>query len=487
MKPAFSLLSSSEIERIRESALKILDQKGLRFTVPEVLSVFRKAGFTITDSNIVHISEGELEHALHTAPKSFTRHGAAADRDVQIGSGDTKFGIGSIPLWVIEGPHERHRRPAGIEDFRRFTLLSEALESYQIGNPVVQPRDIPAEVMHLLWNRNVAVRMTKPACCWYGTSFETAREGLEILRLAAGGMDQLRGCRRWAVTICPDSALQWGKSAIGVLIMAEAEIPIDVLPMPFLGSMYPVTLAGALVQATAEVMAIVVLSQLLRPGCPVLYAASYGGIMDMATGAHALGAPESSLFAAAASEIGRSFGLPTNMMQGSSDSKLPDQQAGVEKMLTYLLSTLAGADCVTMAGALLDFALTASCEQLVVEDEMIRWVRRIMRGAPVDRSTLAEDEILSLPYGGNYIESEHTLHFFRDELLATKLFDRRSWELWQDDGAKDIIERAGDRVREILEITRFAQGIPDIRQREVDTFVAELCEKRLIDPAPLLF
>jgi len=216
--------------------------------------------------------------------------------------------------------------------------------------------------MHVLWNRNNAVRMTKPACCWYGTIFATAREGLEILQLASGGLQELLESKRWAITVCPDSALQWGKSAIGAMVMAHAEIPIDVLPTPFLGYMYPVTLAGALVQSTVEAMSVVVLSQLIRPGCPVLFAPSYGGIMDMSTGSHSFGAPESALFAAAASQIGRSFGLPTNIMQGTTDSKIPDQQAAVEKILSYLLPTLTGADCITQAGALLDFALSASYE-----------------------------------------------------------------------------------------------------------------------------
>ena len=487
MRLGLKLFSSSEIESICEAARRILAKKGLLFTVPKILSVFKKNGFQVTNGNVVHITSSELDAALKTVPKSFIRRGADSSLDVKIGEGISKFAVGSLPIWVIEQEPKICRRPATFEDLKNFTLLSEALDGYAIGNPVVQPREIPIEVMHVLWNRNNSVRMRKPSCSWYGTSFETAEEGLEVLSLAAGSLDKLRASKRWAITICPDSALQWGKSAIGAMVMADAEVPIDVLPMPFLGSTHPVTMAGALVQSTVEVMGIVVLSQLIKPGCPVLYAPSYGGIMDMAVGSHSFGAPESALFAAAAVSVGKAFGLPTNMMQGTTDSKLPDEQAAFEKTLTYLLSALAGADCITMAGALLDFALSASYEQLIIEDEIVKWVQKIINGFNVDKVTLAEEEIMKLPFGGHYLETEHTLSNFKKELYFSKLADRRSWHQWYNDGAKDVVKRASDHVGQILTDAKPAQGLPEKRQHAVDKFVEEICKKHGVDPELFLY
>ena len=487
MKPYLGILDNDEIDLICESAKRVLAKKGLLFTIPEVVSVFKKNGFQVTEGNVVHICPDELSTALRTVPKSFIRHGADSSRDVQIGKGISKFAIGSLPIWVIEQDSQICRRAATLKDFKNFTLLSEALDGYAIGNPVVQPQEIPAEIMHLLWNRNNAVRMTKPVCCWYGTSFKTANEGLEVLKLAAGGIDELRASKRWAITICPDSAFQWGKSAIGAMVMADAEVPIDVLPMPFLGSTHPVTMAGALVQSAVEVMGIVVLSQLIKPGCPVLYAASYGGIMDMAVGSHSFGAPESALFAAVSAKVGKAFGLPTNMMQGTTDSKLPDEQAAFEKTLTYLLSALADADCITMAGALLDFALSASYEQLIIDDEIIRWVQKIMNGFIINESTLAEEEMMKLPFGGHYLESGHTLTHFREELYFSKLADRRSWQVWYKNGAKDIVKRAHESSERIIANSKPAQGIPENRQNMVDKFITEICQKHKVDPEPLLY
>ncbi len=115
-----------------------------------------------------------------------------AARDVTIGDGVTNYAIGSLPDLDRRVFAGRRRRPATYRDFRDFTLLSENLDAYAIGNPVVQPQELPVEVMPVLWNRNNAVRMTKPACCWYATSFPVAEEGLEVLRLAAGGLEELR-------------------------------------------------------------------------------------------------------------------------------------------------------------------------------------------------------------------------------------------------------------------------------------------------------
>jgi trimethylamine--corrinoid protein Co-methyltransferase len=487
MQAKLALFSPAEVEEICAATRRVLDGKGLLFAIPEAVTVFRENGFRITEGNVVHIDSRQLDAALKTVPSAFVRRGADPSRDVPIGDGKTRYGLGSLPIWVIESSPTIRRRAATLQDFKDFTLLSESLDGYAIGNPVVQPQELPVGVMHVLWNRNNAVRMTKPACCWYATSFPVAQEGLEVLRLAAGGAEELAGLDRWAITICPDSALTWGKSTIGALVMARAGVPIDILPMPFLGSMYPVTLPGALVQSTAETLGIAVLSQLVRPGCPVLASASYGGIMDMSVGAHSFGAPESALFAAASTAVGKAFGLPVNMMVGTSDSKCPDAQAAFEKSLGYLMCALAGADCVTMAGALLDFALSASAEMLLIEEEIIGNVQRIVAAECVDAESLALEQIMALPFGGHYLESPHTLAHFRQALYLPRLADRRSWQVWEGDGAADAAHRARARAQKILREARPSLGVAPERARAVDAFAAEVCRRCGVDPESVLY
>lgn len=146
--------------------------------------------------------------------------------------------------------------------------------------------------MGAIRNRNACLNTVKPSCCWYALDKQTALDTINILSAAVGGIEELKKMKTWAVSITFDSALTWGGSIWGLIEMAKVEIPIEVLPMPFCGSIHPVTIAGTLAQVNAEALSAIVLSQIINPGCPIIYAASYGGIMDMATGNHAFGTPE---------------------------------------------------------------------------------------------------------------------------------------------------------------------------------------------------
>lgn len=487
MKPILGLFDDNELELICKSIHNILEKKGVRFTVPGVLSYFKENGFKITNGDVVHITFRDLETALKTVPKKFVRKGANELKNVEIGNGISKFALGSIPLYVIETIPNLKRRPANYEDFKNFTILSETLDAYEIGNPVVWPKEIPEGIMHIVWNRNVSVRMTKPSCCWYAKNFKVAEEGFEILRLAAGGLKELCESPRWAISIVPDSALEYGGSAIGVVTHAKGNQLIDVVPMQFQGAVHPVTMAGTIVQSAVETLAIVVLSQLVKPGCPVLYSPSLGGMLDMSTGNYSFGGPEAAFFAAASAIVGKAFGLPTNMMQGYCDSKIPDQQAAIEKTLTYTIAALAGADCITQAGAILEFGLSASYEQLIIEDEIIKWVKKIASGAIINKETLAEEEIMNLPFGGSHLSSEFTLEHFKKELFFSKIADRRSWASWYNDGAKDMVERAHERLEEIFSTQKPALGITERNKLAVDEFAAEYFRKYGVDPEKILY
>jgi len=188
MQAQLSVLSSSELERIQSAVHRVLAEKGVRFNIPACSDVFRGAGFQVNAEGVVRIAADQLDAALATVPRRFIRRGASPDRDVAIGDGETKFAVGSLPIWIIENGRQLERRAATLDDLHRFTRLSESLAGFEIGNPVVQPQELPVDVMHLLWNRTVSIDMTKPACCWYVTSPRTGREGLEVLRLAAGGI-----------------------------------------------------------------------------------------------------------------------------------------------------------------------------------------------------------------------------------------------------------------------------------------------------------
>lgn len=475
LKGSLKLLNKKDLEDIHTSTLEILEKVGVRFTVPEAREIFFKAGFKL-EKDVVKFKPKDIEDALKKAPSRILRKGLSSKWDVELGDENVYFGVGSLPIWVVES--DSKRRAATYQDLLKFTLVSEALSNLSIGNGVVQPREIPISVMHAIWNQNAVNRMSKPSCCWYAKDFSVAEDGLRILEAAAGGKEELSRIKTWAISICPDSNLQWGESIIGLLVMAKAKVPIEIVPMPFCGSTHPVTIAGTLVQANAETLSALVFAQLINPGCPVIYAPSYGGIMDMATGSHSFGAPESALHAAAFAQLGKWYNLPTDMMMGTTDSKVPDGQAIAEKITTILLPALAGADCITMAGGLLDFALSASYEQMVIDNEIVGEIKRIIQGFEINKESLATEVIKEVGIAGNYIASEHTYRNFRKEFYFPSLFDRSPWEVWAREGKRDLLARAKEKVSQILSSSSTLPSfLKEERTKEVDRIVAEILKR----------
>jgi trimethylamine--corrinoid protein Co-methyltransferase len=385
-----------------------------------------------------------------------------------------------LPLYVVEwAGAEFIRRDATREDMVRFGRLGDACPHLAIGNGQVKPKDVPDSVVHAIWNQNAVKNIAKPTCCWYALDVQTAQDGLTILRAAAGGDEELRRLKTWAITICPDQALSWGDSAVGLVEMAKAGVPLEIMPTPFPGSMTPVTLAGTIVQFNAEILAALVLAQLLNPGTPTNYCI-YSGIMDMRWGTHSLGAPEVAIYGAAAAQLSNWYGIPNNLVTGISDSKVPDAQAAYEKALTTIVPCLAGADSTSLIGGELDSGLSASYEQLVIDDEIAAQILRIVRGFEVNEQTLALDVIRDVGPGGHYLQTEHTRRHYRDELWLPALGDRRTWEMWAADGKKDVCVRARERVEELLAAHQ-PIPLPEDRTEAVDAVVRDICEREGVD------
>jgi len=477
MRAAPFALSEGDLERLHEATMGILADPGVRFTQEAALAVFGEAGYEV-EGDIVRFKRAEVEEMVAKAPSSFVRKGIDASCDVAIGDGSLHFALGSIPLWVVD-PDDYSRRDATYRDLVNFITLADALEHFTIANPVVQPPGIPVNVFHAVWQQAIVSHTSKPSCTWYATDRQMALDTIRLLEAALGGREALEESNSYAVTVCPDSALQWGKSIWGTLELAKANIPQAFLPMPFLGSTHPVTIPGALVQSNAETLSAIVLTQLIRPGCPVFYAPSYGGIMDMSTASHAFGTPESALFAACATRLGKYYDLPVDMMMGTSDSKAPDAQAAYEKMMTMLAPALAGADCITQAGSMIGFALLASYEQLLVDNEICGQILNIVKGFEVNDETLAVDVIREAGIGGNYLASEHTFRHFRDVMYFPTIADRRSWEEWSADGSKDIIARAKEKWPEII-ADHERRGISEERRSAVDAVVKDICDRERV-------
>jgi trimethylamine--corrinoid protein Co-methyltransferase len=193
----------------------------------------------------------------------------------------------------------------------------------------------------------------------------------------------------------------------------------------------------------------VVLSQLKRPGAQIII----GGVMsilDMGTTILSYGAPELSLLSAAMTDITKYLRVPMFSTAGCSDAKTLDQQAAIESALSIAVAGLSGASLIHDVG-FLESALIGSYEMVVMSNEIIGLVKRILRGLPVDAEHLALDAIARVGPGGHFLMDEHTLAHFRTEFWRPELLDRANWETWQADGARTLGARVHERVLEIVD------------------------------------
>jgi len=270
---------------------------------------------------------------------------------------------------------------------------------------------------------------------------------LEMAAVATGGEDALQ--ERPIITALAESTspLQLVSSQLAVLkAFASRGLPLMLHAHPMAGFTSPVTLAGELVITHAEILALVTIAQLIRPGAPAVYGMS-SSAPDMRSGNNLSGAVEIGLMGAAVAQLSRRCGLPSVMSSGV-DAHAPGVQATMERLMTLLPPALAGIDLVNLTT--LDTKMSFSLEQLVIDDTILSVIERYLRGITVDDEALALDLIHEIGPGGAFMTTAHTLRHFRDELLIPDLIGRETRESWQAAGAPDMRTRAREKARRIL-------------------------------------
>ncbi len=270
-----------------------------------------------------------------------------------------------------------------------------------------------------------------------------------MAEIAAGGPERLKNNPFVALYTEPISPLQLAEeSTQKLMFMAEKSLPVVFVPGLITGATGPMTIAGGLIQANAEILGGYVLANLIRPGTPFIHGGSIAP-MDMATSIHAYCSPEDLLGSTALTDLARYYRLPMFSFAGCSDSCTFDQQAAIEGALWTLISSLNGANLVHDVGYI-NNGLTTSFEQIVVSNEVISMIRRMTGGFEINEETMALDLIDQIGPAGEYLTSDHTLKHFRENWFPT-LFSKLPYEKWEKDGRRDLGRRANEKVRHILE------------------------------------
>ncbi|MDI7275021.1 MAG: trimethylamine methyltransferase family protein [Anaerolineae bacterium] len=468
--PRYGILTTEEIQRLHEATLFVLDRVGVRVHHEGIVERLAEAGAQVDRSaGLARMGEDLVMRSLQQAGKQFILYGRDGTRRARFGYGDIVT-ISSPGQYSWVDWRERRRYPPTTRELLQAIRVGDALEHIDIVGAMTQPVDVPEPIRDIYLTAELVKHTAKPARAWIKNGL-TARYVLEIYRIVAGGAEALRQRPQVEHFVEPISPLQMPRTGMEILLeFAEAGLPVSIGPMVQASATGPATLAGTLVQENAEILAALVIAQVLRPGTPVMY----GGIphiMDPRTALISFGSPEQALMAVAMVQVAHHYGLPVYVNTGLGDSKVVDVQTGYDRGMTFLMGALAGGDLLGHMG-ISGADQGASLLQLVADNEMIGYVKRIVRGIDLAPDRLATEVIAEVGPGGNYLGLEHTVRHYREEFwIPSRLWDRMSWDAWEEAGATTMAERAAARLEEIL-ATHELQPIDEAMAREIDRVVA---------------
>jgi trimethylamine--corrinoid protein Co-methyltransferase len=471
------VLSDHEIQAVHSASLAILRETGVRVHDPAVLGLLGEHGAAVDhDRQIARLPETLVMECSARAGKRYVLYGrnaARAARAARFGYGDLNLISSPGQYGWIDGATGEHRS-ATLRDAREAIKLGDALARITIVGSMAQPKELRETCREVVLTGELLKGSTKPTRTWVHNG-RTASYVLEMYRAVAGGEAALRQRPMTECFLEPISPLQMPRDGLAVLReFVRAGQPVSIGPMAMTSGTAPGTLAGTLAQENAEILAGVVITQVLAPGTPILY----GGIphiLDPRTSICSFGSPEQGLLAVAMAQMGRFYGFPVYINVGLTDAKSLDAQAGLEKGATLLLGALAGGELFGHAG-ICGTDHGASLEWLVVDDEAMAYVQRVVRGFDVAPETLATATVKAVGPGGNYLAEPHTLAHYRRELwLPDSIWTRQPYATWNATGRMTMAERARQRVTEIL-ARHEVEPLDEALARELDRIAA--CAQR---------
>jgi trimethylamine--corrinoid protein Co-methyltransferase len=458
----FSVLTRDGVEAIRGAALRTLERVGVMVADPAVRDLLHAAGASVSEDR-VRIPEKLVIDALAKAPpdvKFYSRDGDA------ISSTDCYAYHGPAPSAVAVLEHDGGRHTSTYRDVADLTRLADALPGIDFISPPAIVQDCPGAQSGLL-TAEATLCNTQKFCLAFALNWSEAQVWLALADHVLGPSASLAERPIIGFAISPISPLVLAKETSDILVgAAERGVPMVTVPGGMAGATSPYTIAGTLVVEHAEALLAITIAQIVRPGTPCVLGLATA-VMDMASGNISLGMAERTLILNAVTPLAHAWGLPGYAPVGLTDSFTLDEQAGAEKMLSFITHLMSGLEFGSGVGRY-EGGLSASYEGMLLDHELLQSARRHIRGIRVDEETLAEDVIARVGPAGDFLSEAHTLQFLRSkEFVPSPLFNRRA----QNNGGRTASELAHERVNEIL--STHSSPVPETRQADFKAIVAE--------------
>jgi trimethylamine--corrinoid protein Co-methyltransferase len=444
--PRFQVLSPDQADEMHFGTLEVLRRTGVKVLLEEARELLRKAGCWL-DGQLVRFPPHLVEWALRAAPSQITLCDRLGRPALELAGYKTWFGTGSDCPFVID-PYTGERRQSRFADVAGFARLVDGLSNLDFHMCMAIAQDLPQATADIRHFEAMIENTTKPIC-FTAWDLDNLKDIVEMGEAVAGGAEAFRRSPFAILYTEPVSPLQHiVEGASKLIYMARKGLPVVYTPGMTFGAVAPVTSAGGLLVANAELLSGLVIAQLAREGMPFVYGGGVS-IMDMRHMNVSYAAPEFMLNMAGLCDLARYYRLPVFSFGGCSDAKSFDEQASLEGALWILTTALAGGNLSHDVGYI-EYGLTSSMEMTVMNDEVIGLVRRLLGGVEVSTETMALEVIEQVGPDGNFLEQDHTLRHFRENWYPT-LLDRSNYAAWRKAGGLTYGQRASARVREILE------------------------------------
>jgi trimethylamine--corrinoid protein Co-methyltransferase len=462
-------LSADQVESIHAASLAILQEIGMKVLLPEARAILRRGGADAEeDSQIVRLDRGLVEHALTTVPSEFTLHARNPDRNLVMGGNHVNFGTVGGP------PHahdlERGRRPGTMTDFTELVKLAQCLNIVHfMAGSAPEPQDVPVPIRHLAMARTLLTCSDKIP---FGSTITPQRieDVFELVRIARGATrEQMLREPSYYSVINTNSPMQLdGPMAWGVIGFAERNQTLCITPFTLLGAMAPVTIAGAIAQQNAEALAAITLSQMVRPGAPLIYG-GFTSNVDLRSGAPAFGTPEYIKACLIGGQMARRYRMPYRS-SNTNASVWPDAQSAYEGAMSIWGALLGGTNMLLHGVGWLEGGLVASYEKYIIDAEMLQTMAEFFTPTVVDEATLAIDAIREAGHGGHFFGVQHTIERYKTAFYTPLLSDWRNFQQWEAAGSVDTTHRATKVWKQLLADYEPPPLDPAIAE-ELDAFV----------------
>ena len=439
--PVMDVFPADQIAQMHETALRMLEDLGMRVLLPAARNLFAAGGARVDeDEQMVYIGRDMVQAAIDSAPKSINCRAGAQDRDVALELGSLAFQAGAGAPNATD--LVRGRRAGSARDYIEYLKLTHHFDVFHMISPQVEPQDVPIHLRHY-FTTEAQMTHTDKFPFIFSRGRAQAMDCFEMIRDFRGlSDDEFQSEPRCYTIINTNSPRTLDiPMAQGLIDFARHGQVSIITPFTLMGAMAPITVAGAITLSHAEALAALTLTQLARSGAPVCYG-TFTSNVDMKSGAPAFGTPSHFQASLAAGQLARHLGLPWRSAAGSASNQ-NDVQAANENQMGLWGCLMAGATVVIHAAGWLEGGLSVSYEKLVTDAEVLNMIAELCAGAQAGPDEIGyETAIKEVDPQGHFFATSQTMARYNTEFYQPVVHDYANFGTWTERGGLDANQRA---------------------------------------------